>query len=211
MPDLTTITRDIEAAPNGWRYTVPETGVTLTAKWARSLRTKVLAHMEANGVPEPADFDEVFADAACRESGLGPPYCGPDTAPPKPAGQIEFLTWAHVGRFLKAAATYIANPRSHVSAEEADRRFAICLACPLRVDIGNCVKCHGLTALVAAAEVAVGTVTGRKITDGRQVCGACGCFCASKPILKIPVLRKLDKGLDVVPVYDAGCWMHDQK
>ena len=162
-------------------------------------------------MPEPADFDEVFADAACRESGLGPPYCGPDTASPKPAGQIEFLTWAHVGRFLKAAEKYISDPRSRVSVEEADRRFAICKECPLRVDIGDCVKCYALSATVAVVEAAVGTITGRKVTDGRKTCGACGCYVAGKVCLKIPVLRKLDKGLDVVPVYDAGCWMHDEE
>ena len=58
MSDLLTVTRDIEAPPPPhWHYTVPETGVTFTANWARDLKAKVRAHLEANGLPVPADYD----------------------------------------------------------------------------------------------------------------------------------------------------------
>ena len=209
MPDhLLTVTRDIEAAPGvGWRYTVPETGVQLTGKWAKQLRQEVVRHMEANGVPVPEDFETVFNDAACRESGLGSPYCGRKRPDTRPEGEIVNLNFGHVAKFLRAV-KYALAERKFVSREEAKRRVAICMECPLVTDVGDCASCYQVGKLYKFAL----WVTSKLVAQppkGKRHCGACGCVCSIKATLPLPLLRKVDDKEEVKPAYSETCWIRD--
>ena len=206
-----TVRRDHEAPPGGWRYTVPETGVTVTGNFASECMGQALAHMRANGIGVPDDFDEIFEDAACRESGHGMPFCGPPR--PKPVAQgMPFLTWHKLGRFIKAMQEIILK-RQIVCRAEAERRVAICCGtkngdgsftdpCPLSIYIGGCGSCSGVAGL---AKWAAGEEHRAKldVDPERPHCGACGCIVSLKCI---GTNAALDRIYHVMPKYSDRCW-----
>ena len=98
-----TVTRDLESPRNGWSFTLPETGVTVTAPFYKVLRVRVAAHMRANAVPLPDDFDEWLQDLCCRQSGLGSPFCGGAVAK-RPDGKLPHLSLAVAKRFIETMA-----------------------------------------------------------------------------------------------------------
>ena len=206
MSDLLTVTRDIEAPPPPhWHYTVPETGVTFTANWARDLKAKVRAHLEANGLPVPAD--EILNDAICRSSGLGSPYCGKLRRTQRPEGEIVGLNFAHVASFLRAVRHYLTD-RRFVAPEEAQRRVAICLACPLATDVGDCATCFGVSRILKYASQFIGKF-GIEMPKEKRTCAACGCQISVKALLPIDILRKVDEKKPEQPAYHENCWMRE--
>lgn len=206
MSDLLTVTRDIEAPPPPhWHYTVPETGVTFTANWARDLKVKVRAHLEANGLPVPAD--EILNDAICRSSGLGSPYCGKLRRTQRPEGEIVGLNFGHVAKFLRAVKCALLG-RKFVPREEALRRAAICLECPLATDVGDCASCYQVGKLHKRALRFVEKF-GIRMPPEKRHCGACGCVNGVKSLISLDVLREVDDKEPVKPAYWENCWMRE--
>ena len=205
MSDLLTVTRDIEAAPGvGWRYTVPETGVSLTGKWAKQLRQEVVRHMEANGVPVPEDFETVFNDAACRESGLGSPYCG--KLKPKPPADQPFCTPGAIGRFVRTV-RYAVTDRKVVGREEAERRIAICMSCPKAGKVGGCGACAGFGKLYRWAQKIL-KFNNFGVPEEKQHCLACCCVVELKALLYNSTLDKAEG--DKRPPYWSECWRNQE-
>ena len=192
---LLTVTRDVEAPPGGWRYTVPETGVELRSNYAKTLRVRVRAHLEANGLPVPDD--DTLNDAICRYNGFGAPFCGCST--PKPKAELrKHLTLATASRFVMTMME-VAKSRRFVSREEAERRMAVCMGCPLAVAIGGCEGCSAvfrtINRLLRRSPVAA--------DKGREFCGACGCLLKLKTLIPNDVL---DRAETERPPYAEGCW-----
>ena len=196
MSDRLTVSRDIESPPGGWKLTVEQTGVTIAAPFFRILHQRVAAHMRANSLPMPEDFDEWCADAACRETGCGRPFCG--GAPEKEVSGMPSLNYALVARFLKTMIGVIRD-RKFVSNELAESRRAICMNCPLRREtIGGCM--FGCKALLRKAARALAN---DHADPKLGFCGACGCWLKLKTLVPNPTL---DRAEAERPPYHESCW-----
>ncbi len=192
-----TITRDIDQPPGGWRYTVEETGMLITAASANTLKTRIRQHMKANSIPLPDDFDAWANDAICRQSGLGSPFCG--GAVPKREGTLPHLSLSMAGRFLRSVIGVIKD-RKLVSREEAERRVAICMACPLATSIGGCKGCVTAFRQIERA-LAKNPIT---VDPEKEFCWACGCLIRAKSLIPNNILDRAE-GI-TRPPYAEGCW-----
>ncbi len=197
MSDRLAVLRDMESPPGGWRYTVSATDLTLKAPYAKTLRGKVLAHMEANSIPVPADFEEWVEDAMCRESGHGHPFCG--NPPPVPAaGRAKVLSLGVAKRFVQTL-WHVAKDREFVPLEEARRRAVVCMGCPLSGEIGGC---RGCGSILRKAEKVLSDYD-LDIPEGKEFCMACGCYLKLKCFIDNATL---DKAELVRPDYWGECW-----
>lgn len=191
------ILRDIESPPGGWRVTVPQTGVVVTAAYAKGLRTKVLAHLDANGHEPPDDFEEWFEDAACRESANVSGVCGDPN--PVLTPKQKLITPSKAKRFLKTLLILL-QKRELVSREEAERRAEICRKCPSAGNIGYCWGC-------AAVYRKVRRLLGGTPIDfdrEKRFCMECGCLLKGKIWLPNKLLDQAEEGDR--PEYAEGCW-----
>lgn len=199
---LLTVLRDINSPPGGWRYTPPQTGVTLTASHYSFLRDKVIRHLKANGF----EVDEAaIEDGACRETPAAGRWCGP--AAPKPVAGMPVPLLAAVEAFLSCTWQAILA-RRFVPREEAERRLAICLTCPLRSDAPS--GCGGCYTLLRKAKDLMGgksALTVEPDADGtvRDTCSACLCLLPLKVFMTSETLDKCEG--DRRPPYQEGyCW-----
>ena len=193
------VQRDIEKPPEGWRYTVPETGVTIKGDFFEEVWKKVVKHHEANRLPEPDRA--TIEDAACRETNPPGSRCGERRARPQQELPIQHLMLSHVERFLKTVWQAILD-RKFVTPEEAARRVAVCIECPIRTTMpGGCTGCY---TLVKKAEAILNKRGAIHLPDDRDVCGACGCFIPLKVVLENRTLDRAEAAER--PAYWTGCW-----
>lgn len=199
--NLLTITRDLESPPGGWKYTVPETGMTIQAPYGKMLRKRVINHLLANSLPVPDE--EVLTDAICRESGHGGPYCG--VAQPPPPEGVRLMTWSQAKRFISTIME-VARDRQFVSPEEAERRAAICAQCPALTSVSGCRGCSSVFRQAAQF------IRGREVRfpKGKEFCGACGCYGPLKVLIPNGTLNRAEEGADK-PQYEEGCWRLDER
>ena len=203
---MRSVLRDIEKPPNGWRYTVPETNVTVTADYFEQLWNRVLAHRLANSLPQPEGYRAFLEDAACVETQPPGNRCGERKAKPRENKPIQHLLLSHVERFLKTVWQAILD-RKFVVREEALRRVDVCHGCPLRTTMpGGCSGCYTLLKKAEALLRKNGAIEIPADDDGfvRDVCGACGCFIPLKVVLENGTLDNAEGGKR--PAYWAGCW-----
>ena len=197
-PDRLIVLRDLERPPEAWRYTVPETGVTITADFYHLLYPLVVAHCRANSVPMGDDFDQIVEDGACRETQGA--KCG--KAKPKPVAGMPPLTLDLVERFIRSIWGAI-RERQFVTQTEAERRAAICASCPLAApnDVGRCKSCFSL--LGKATKLAVKSQL--PIPQDKELCIACGCMTQLKCRISNAALDKAEGSQR--PRYAEGhCW-----
>jgi len=191
-----TIVRDIDQPPGGWHYTVEQTGVRIEAASARTLKSKIRQHLKANSLPLPEGFDAWAEDAICTQGGYGNPFCG--GAVPKPDGKMPILSLAMAARFIKTMLGVIRD-RKLVSRDEAERRIAICNACPLATSIGGCKSCSTVFKEVERLLAKSPLVS----APGKEFCKACGCLLRLKAVVPNDVL---DRAETTRPPYAAECW-----
>jgi len=200
-PPKLAVWRDIDRPPApGWVFMVAETGTKLEAASARSLADKVWRHMESNEIVPPYPFQPWFEDEACRQSGLGEPWCGP-AASEGMTGK-PMLNRESVARFLRTMWLLFKRGFKLVGQDVAEQRAAVCVACPANVKFPlSCWKC---TALLAIVGKIIGT---RKtaVDDKLEWCGCCGCRCQLKVWIPKKVLRRGEKGQKIS--YEQGCWV----
>lgn len=200
--DLLSVIRDINSPPGGWRYTPPETGVTLTASFYGELRDKVVRHLRANGFE--ADED-VIQDGACRESPSVPPgWCR--KRDPKPIAGMPIPLLSAVESFLRCTWQAILS-RKFVPREEAERRLSVCMGCPMRgASPGGCGGCYDLLRKAKDLLGGKSALTIEPDEDGtvRDTCQACLCVLPLKVFLTTPTLEKCEG--ERKPPYAPGCW-----
>ena len=203
---MLTVKRDIDKPPEGWKYTIPETGATITADFFSILRDRVLRHRRANNLPIPDDYDAFLQDAACRETNPTGSRCGTATPKPRATKPIPVLLLSHVQRFLETVWAAVKD-RKFVSAETAKERVSVCMDCPLRTTMpGGCTGCFTLLGKAEKLLAKKDAVTIEPDADGfkRDVCGACGCFIPLKVWLEDSTLNKAEG--DNRPAYWERCW-----
>ena len=196
---LIQVSRDVEQPPGGWYYTVEQTGLKITGNSARTLMRRVKEHMVANSLPLPDNFQAWFEDAVCRQMDLGRPFCGQTPKNP-PLGGVKHLSLALVERFIRTV-TLTIKGRKLVPQEEAERRAAICVECPMNTTIGGCRSCYAIAKPLKA-------LLGSRATVAKpDVCGICGCSGELKPFVPNKVLDQAEIGHGLE--YPPNCWRHD--
>jgi hypothetical protein len=152
-------------------------------------------HLKANGLPLLTDAE--IEDAACRESGLGAPWCGGYVEPP--VGKAPYLTLGVAARFLNTMLGVIRD-RKFVPVAEALRRAEICKACPMATSIGGCQGCMAIFRTVDRLMKKNPVV----MTKEQEFCGACGCRLSLKTHLYNSTLDRAEEGNK--PPYHPSCW-----
>ncbi len=192
------IYNDTNTPPDGWRFTVPETGFQLRAWTAKILAGKVMAHMEANDLPVPVPFQPWWEDAVCRQMRLGEPFCGPVL--PKPDQGAAELTREMLMRFTRTVWGMFPKFKL-VPQDVAEARAEICAKCPMNVTyFFGCAGCETMLRMV-------GKMLGkRKTAVDAQLgyCKACGCSTRLKTFCPDDVLDKAENGQSIP--YFTGCW-----
>jgi hypothetical protein len=205
--DLQIVQRDIDSPPGGWRYTVPETGVTIKAPFFNTLKPRVIAHLKANHVVVDDERLLLLEDGACRETRPPGSWCAKRPAKPVEGGMLPLLI--HVERFLKTVWGAI-RARQFVSREEANRRIAICLQCPKRAATpGGCQGCYTLLKKAATLMEKNDAIKIEPDEDGyvRDTCSACWCVLPLKVWLPQATLDKAEG--EKRPDYAPGCWRNE--
>jgi len=201
MEDRLSILRDIESPPHGWRYTVAETGVEVRAPYAESLKNQIQAHMVANSIPIPWDYDEWIEDEICRANKHGSPWCGRRRV--QPAVEIsQHINLATARRFVMTI-IHALRDRQFVPRAEAFRRAEICRACPMAGGISGCKGCGSI--LKSAERLLLNSPI--KFPEDKSFCLACGCYLKAKILLPNETLNKAEP---VKPEYHKNCWRHDE-
>ena len=197
--DLQIVQRDIDSPPGGWRYTVPGTGVTLTAPFFNTLKPRVIKHLKANGVVVDDERLLLLEDGACRAT--RPAGSGGAKRPAKPVeGKLPHLTLDKAERFIKTV-WQVLKDRQFVPREEAERRLTICMSCPLATSIGGC---EGCTTLFKKAVELMDKKNPLTVEEGKEFCGACGCLIRAKCLIPNATLDRAEGGTK--PKYWEGCW-----
>lgn len=151
----------------GWRYTQKETGWSTKQITFFMLVRAVAQHRANMKLPTPGDLAAEIENAICQSL--------------SPESQIEMcddgesytksVHWGLVDRFLKTMTAFVVGKVPLVPQEEAERRAAICVKCPLNVGLHGCAMCR-MTLNALRESVAKRTTTQDSVL---QACGVCGC------------------------------------
>jgi hypothetical protein len=115
----------------------------------------------------------------------------------QPVG-VPHLNLAMAKRFVETMARVI-KERRFVPREEAERRAAICRACPMATSIGGCRAC---SAVFRKMERAL-KHDPIEMPAEQEFCGACGCVLRLKCLVPNDILDAAEKQR---PDYAPGCW-----
>ena len=178
---------------NAWRYKHPVTGMLFSDILYSSLLKKVRLHHQSNNLP----FSETeFEDTLCQQ--INDKSVCADGTKDSPAPASKRTTIEEAAAFIRVAGEWMKG-REFVPQEEAERRAAICAACPENVKVEGCSACRNL----------VGRLTqllGRRKTslDSKlQGCRVCGCSNVAQ--VHIP-LDALAKGVKPDMEFPQTCW-----
>lgn len=192
-----------EAPPGGgWKYTQKESGKAFNLVTWKQLVSEVTKHRRANGYDLADGWMERFEKDFCEQNRLeGSKWCPLPDAAGEPA-QPKSMGLSDLRRFLNSVRKMIASHGEgiFVSQDEANRRAAICAACVNNANVGGCLGCSGVRALVSK-------IRGSRTTDQdsrlRQ-CTVCGCDNSVKVWIKTDLVD--NQGL----TYPPHCWIHTE-
>lgn len=194
------VVNTVDVPRGGWRYTVLDTGVTITAGSIHALKRDVLKHMSINNLEIPKDMDANIEDAACQNlEGHMEHWCQERSGKhDSHAGRPRWRA-AEVLRFLKTIWNWGSmGGFKFVPMTEAERRAKICSTCPMNTTVSGCLGCSGVATLVKK-------IRGdhRTTVDGRlNVCDVCGCELKVKVLVPSEVID--NRGLE----YPSWCWQN---
>lgn len=195
--------------PGGFWYVQEETKLRMEDENLDLLVAKVVSHRIHKGL-DRIDRDGVkleierqicqrLTEDQCQREGPEDPW-----NPVRP----ETVTPLKVTDVMKASAAlfkWFVTGREMVSQEEANRRAAICQACPLNLTLSGC-KCSIFYKTVAKL------VAGDRNINGLGVCGVCGC--SLKALVNLPEAAILESHEGRKLDFPQWCWQkqfHDEK
>lgn len=171
---------DADIPGRGWFAKQPETGTVIHGSTLRNLIKAVQLYRDANNLPVEANIRRQVEVQVCstmtrEDAGHYCTYLEDDDTknPPRLRSHRSTITdLENFGKAVKAVLeTKATSTDLHVTQQEADRRGAVCAACPKNIPIANCWGCGTLGALYRS-------IVGRKASanDYRlHSCDVCGC------------------------------------
>lgn len=194
--------QDPNSSPPGnkFPYRDPETGEKFAHTSLNGLKLQVKAHRTGNNLPIGTAINEDIEDASCRQViAEHPGYNGcVDSEGLTPFGKAGKVTMQMVSDAMNILYMRVMKGEEPISQEEANRRAAICITCPLNVDAGACVSCK-LKGLMRTLK------GGRKVAGENQLkaCDACGCDLKTKVWFRKEAVYR--EGVE----YPSFCWMNE--
>lgn len=162
--------------PGAFRFT-HETGHTTRSSIYDDWVSRSKDHLRANNLPLPLDFEAQLNDQLC---GVIPPeFC--DRDPGDTAWVDTRFTWADLAEGMKIFGNWAVSGLSLVEEKEANRRAAICVSCPLNVNISGCSTCHKIASLLT------GAVAQKKGAHDDSLRACAICHCALRAMVWFPI------------------------
>lgn len=193
-----------EAPPGGWRFFQPETRLMIKGDGPDNLLDLVVAHRKYKHL-QPTDRETVWLEIERQLcSRLSERNCskeGPndDWVPVKEPERI--VDFGAIVGFSRAALEWVGSGRELVSETEAQRRAAICLACPLNLPSEGCLPCSVLYGLIEKS------IPKHRRIAGLEVCSICHCTNTAKVHLPESVIRESNRERGLT--FPAHCWQKD--
>lgn len=186
------------APPGNWHFTHPG-GFNSAAITFPALVGKVAQYRANRNEPVVSEgfnrlSDEV-EDHICRKLSPEDQQSLCDTGVTIPNG----VHWTEVVRFLKTMVAWVKVGFRKVDAQEANRRAAICIKCPLNVGLRGCAICK-ITVGGLRDQLLGGSSTSHD--DKLMACGVCGCDNKAQVHVPLDVLKAGGRELN----YPSYCW-----
>lgn len=189
------IVNKMQTPNRSWVYKQPETGYVIRAIVWSDLLQKVRLHRLANGIPCNIGWEKEFENEVCELMKLSDRWCQPVNEDGTVTRQVGF---GDVVNFLKVLTAWLPK-REWVSQEEADRRAAICAACPHNVEVAGCSACQNIVREIT--EFLGDRATG--YDEKLKGCNVCGC--SNRAQVHVP-LDVLHKGVSEKMQFPEACW-----
>jgi hypothetical protein len=198
-PAYLTLARPNSTPPGGWRWTDPNTLTLIQANTFDSLVKDAETHRRVNNLPPIPDIRIIVMDQICRRipselsHGATAGVVGSFKANPSPRNNALVAKFS-ISESLSRTLVLLRAFRSQVSQAEAERRAAICLACPLNTQEQVCYSC--------SIKGTIDQWLGGSRTTGSDnmlaLCGVDGTF--SKAMVHVKAEYKANGG------FPDGCW-----
>ncbi len=183
--------------PTSFRYT-HESGYTTVAPTYADWISNSKDHRRANDLPIPLDLEAKMNEQLC---GILPPeMCERD------AGDVKWVdtrfSWADFSEGMKVFSRWGAEGMPLVEEKEANRRAAICVSCPLNVNVSGCSTCHKMASLIT------GAVAHKKGAhdDYLRACAICKCALRAMVWFPLDILMQSET-LERQDLRPDFCWV----
>lgn len=167
--------------PDGFRYTFPD-GVTIRQSCRGDWYNAIRRHAEMNGYELAENWKDLADDQFCL---LMPPgWCSFDDGSDVLSHINTRLEMGDLFRGMEVLLRIAASPDPLVDQETAERRGAICAACPVNITVPGCIPCMKIPDMVAK-------IVGAKTTQSDpylRTCGICKCMNAAAIWVKPEIL-----------------------
>lgn len=190
--------RSFSMVPNGdWRYRQPETDTPFVEIHWKALQMAVWDHR--NSVPElnldrtGGWLDRLWSDVCEQNPQID---CVDCEDPGRYPNLVDAWNW------IQSMTHWASMGFPVATQEEAERRAAICVSCPLNKAISSCWGCRGVGEAVSA-------LSGNRTTslDGKlHACSACGCVLRAK----VHLPREVINAEPYAHRLSGMCWLKDQ-
>lgn len=181
--------------PGGFVYVDVKTGTTFRHISFNSILGQIRNFRIANGMPLPPGWGDEIEDEMCER--YEPPVWKYEVEEPAHGRSIKI---SDVVNFVKVVGAWMADGGEFVPQEEAERRAAICSACPLNQPIDGCTPCVQLLEKISKA------IGGRQTSRDAGLQGCAVCSCSNKAQVHIP-LEVLHRGVTPGMVFpEEFCW-----
>ena len=183
---------------NGFRYTQPESGMTIHANSFDQLMVRIKEHRDANGYPVGVNIEAEVEDQVCRNT-VTEQWCREVKSEPAPKsyGVNDVL------RFTRALAEKFIKGNKRADQKTAEERAAICADCPDNVTTHGCMGCGS-----GVVKDAIKRVSGAGVTaydKQLNTCRWCGCFNAAQIWFPLEVLHN-SMGKEIRDALPNHCW-----
>jgi len=192
--------------PNGFRFTVPETGYRIENEHTMDgLLRRVRQHYFDNGIVLPDDYQARIEDQMCRQLPAG--WCnfsGGGDSNPEIMITAEVIIKA-ISSLYEMAVGKLKGEDVFVSQDEANGRASICVRCYQNKNANFCMGCGAMQKVTEM----VAKVKGSRTTpfDGKlQNCGMCGCRNEAIVHVKRNILLSGEKS-ETTEARPDWCWL----
>lgn len=186
--------------PNYLRFVVHD-GTPIIAADEKTWYYKIRKHYSDNGYLLPEDYKQKAQDQWCRTAPPG--FCQYENGTGYTGANVN-ITLNDLLNGMNVLVAIAKEPDPLVDQSEADRRAAICAACPANVFVPGCAPCVGISNLVVG-------IKGKKTTRADaflKTCGLCKCSNEAQVWVKHEILMKGTDGATLMEMkrVNEECW-----
>lgn len=186
--------------PGGFRYFVPETKTRVVAPDWKSLVSKVISNLSANGHVPSALIESEIQEQLCAS--LPPGQCMNEAGKPVES-RAQSLTWTEVKRGTLTLIAWAKAGRQKVDQLTAEARAKTCSECPYNQAIDGCSSCNAGVLREMVNMIVNGGTT--KAENLLHACAFCGCSNKAQIWIPLEILHKHTPD-DLLEALPDWCW-----